>query len=437
MKGGGKRRVSRLGLRADPPAVPRWPAPLLALLAILACGLGGANSAFLSVLAAQGSFLLAAAIFLSARLPRLSPVAVLPVVGALLAYLAWAALPGLGQAAPLLAPDRFWPAWLEAASLVVAFLAAATTGLRRGNVERFALWLTGFTGLLILATLGLRLAGAGGTAPFAIEDDRLHRFAGSIGNPNVAGVAYAMLSLMAVAMARVKLARWVQKPGDGRLLLALGALLVALASMALVGITQSRTALALLMAGLLVQWLSRKPGARRWRGWRAVAMGGAALCLMLGLLLVAGTTLDRFAPLEADGVSRVAIWRYYCALAQEAPLTGYGLGSFVELNQRHLTPLSAPELWSFGAAHAAPLQISLESGWPGLALLAGVAVLVGRGSARLLRGGADPLGQAMALAVLVALMAGMVDIALNVPGIALLASILAGLGWGRALRNRV
>ena len=437
MKGGGKRRVSRLGLRADPPAVPRWPAPLLALLAIMACGVGGANSAFLRVLAAQASFVLSAAIFLSARLPRLSPMAVLPVVGTLLAYLAWATLPGLVRAAPLLAPDRFWPAWLEAASLVAAFLAAAATGLRRGNIERFALSLTGFTGLLILATLGLRLAGAGSAAPFAIEDDRLHRFAGSIGNPNAAGVAYAMLSLMTVAVARVKLARWVLKPGDGRLLLALGALLVALASMALVGITQSRTALALLMAGLLVQWLSRKPGARRWRGWRAVAMGGAALCLMLGLLLVAGTTLDRFAPLEADGVSRVAIWRYYCALAQEAPLTGYGLGSFVELNQRHLTPLSAPELWSFGAAHAAPLQISLESGWPGLALLAGVAVLVGRGSARLLRGGADPLGQAMALAVLVALMAGMVDIALNVPGIALLASILAGLGWGRALRNRV
>ena len=38
------------------------------------------------------------------------------------------------------------------------------------------------------------------------------------------------------------------------------------------------------------------------------------------------------------------------------------------------------------------------------------------------------------LAVLAALAAGMVDIALNVPGIALLTSILLGLCWGRALR---
>ena len=115
------------------------------------------------------------------------------------------------------------------------------------------------------------------------------------------------------------------------------------------------------------------------------------------------------------------------------PLAGYGLGSFAELNAHTLTADSALALWNFGAAHAAPVQWVLETGWPGLMILGVVAGLVGRRLARLLRAGVDPIGQAMVLALLVALAGGMVDIALNVPGIALLASILAGLSWGRVL----
>jgi O-antigen ligase len=264
-----------------------------------------------------------------------------------------------------------------------------------------------------------------------MEDERLHRFAGSIGNPNAAGVIYGMLSLIALAVARVGFARWRKKPGDGRLLAALAAAAVALVGFALVGTTQSRTALALLVAGLALELATGAPGRKRRRGWRAAGFVVAA-----GALAVAAAgTLDRFAPVEADGVGRGAIWGYYLALAGKAPLIGHGVGSFVELNQRQLTQASAPALWSFGAAHAAPVQLALETGWPGVGLLAVVAALVLGRIIRRLRPAADPVGLAMLLALMMALLAGMVDIALNVPGIAMLASILTGLSWGRALRG--
>ncbi len=431
LKGSGRRRVPRLGLRPDLPVMPLWPAPALALLATMACGVGGANSEFLEAMAAEISLILAAAILYVAHPPRLIAGDVAPVLGGLVAFLVWAALPGLLWPHTLLAPDRFWPAWLGDAGLVAAFMAAAVAGLRRKNAETFAIWLTVFTGVLIAGALALRLGGPALGWPFPLEDERLHRFAGSMGNPNAAGIAFTMLSLVALALARVLGARWVERPSDGLLLGGIGALAVALSGLALVGITQSRTALGLAVASLLVQQVTRKHRGRALRGWRLAASMTVVVCLMLA----AGATLDRFTPVEADSVSRGAIWLHYLALAGRAPLAGYGLGAFAELNAQTLSSASAPMLWSFGAAHAAPVQLALEAGWPGLMVMGTVAVLVGRRVARLLRGRADPIGQAMVLAVLVALAAGMVDIALNVPGIALLASILLGLSWGRALRG--
>ena len=137
VKEAGRRRIARMGLRRDLPVVPRWTAALLALLGALACGVGGANTGFLAALAAQASLQSAATIFISARPPQLPLRRVGPVVAGLLLFLAWAAVPGLagvcGLGDPLLAPDRFWPAWLGAAGLVAVFLAAALAGLRPGN----------------------------------------------------------------------------------------------------------------------------------------------------------------------------------------------------------------------------------------------------------------------------------------------------------------
>ena len=155
--------------------------------------------------------------------------------------------------------------------------------------------------------------------PFAVEDDRLHRFAGSIGNPNAAGVAYVMLSLIAVAVARLMAARWVKRPGDGRLVGALAAAAVACSGFALVGMTQSRMALGLLLAGLMLQMAAGQmvAGKRVWRWW--VIAGVIAVAAFV--VVVAGSTLDRFGPVEVDGVGRAAVWGYYLALAGKAPLT--------------------------------------------------------------------------------------------------------------------
>ena len=437
VRGSGRRRIARLGRRLDPPVVPRWPAPALALMAMLACGAGGANNAALGVLAAEISLILAACILYCVRLPRLLMPDAWVVPGLLLGFLVWTALPALpgplrgGVVSHLLAPDRFWPTWLADAGLTGVFLAAAAVGFRPKNSEVFAIWLTAFAGLLIAGSLVLRVLGPSLGWPFALEDERLHRFAASVGNPNAAGIVFAMLGLVAAALARVWASRWVVCPGDRVLLGAIGALAVALSTCAMVGITQSRMALGLLLAGLCVQHFTGKGGPARWRGWRL----GLQLVAVACLLLAAGATLDRFAPVEVDSVSRGGIWLHYLALAGRAPITGYGLGAFAELNAATLDPLTAPALWSFGSAHAEGAQLALEAGWPGLLLLAAALVLVGRRVWRLLGSGADPLRQSFVLAALVAFVAGMFDIALNVPCIALLATMLVGLCWGRALRG--
>jgi hypothetical protein len=48
------------------------------------------------------------------------------------------------------------------------------------------------------------------------------------------------------------------------------------------------------------------------------------------------------------------VWQRFWLIAWEAPWAGYGLGSFIEVNQLHLTTNSALTMWDFGAAHAAP-----------------------------------------------------------------------------------
>ena len=274
-------------------------------------------------------------------------------------------------------------------------------------------------------TLALRLVGTPLGLP--MEDDRMYRFSGTLGNPNAAGVVYAMLTLVLTGFAITRVAAWRSRRDDSRALAGLAAVLAVLVGAAMVGLTMSRAALILLTLGQMVLIGAQFPR-RRW-----------PILSALGLLLVAGiasATLDRFAPLGADGVGRLYIWRHYGGAALRAPLTGHGLGSFIAFNQTHLTPASAGALWSFGAAHAAPLQVALELGWPGLLLVAAAVGLVLGRLLRALAPARDPVGAGAVLAVMAALGASIVDIALNVPGIMALTLALAGVCWGRSLAQR-
>jgi len=399
---------------------------------IVGCGVGGANDGFAGTVLAIAEFALAACIFISQPLPRRAVRQAAPVLALIAALLLWAALPGIaaawpgamGWVSPVLEPDLYPQAYAGLAGAMALFAAAAVLGAGGGR-RQFTVWLARFGAGLMGVTLGLRLVGAPLGLP--MEDERMYRFAGTLGNPNAAGAVYAMLALVLTGLAITRVAAWRSRRDDRRALEALAAGLAVLVGAAMVGLTMSRTALILLTLGQMVLIGSQFPSKR----WPILAA--------LGLLLVAGlasATLDRFAPLGADGVGRLYIWQHYGDAALRAPLTGQGLGSFIAFNQGHLTRASAGALWSFGAAHAAPLQVALELGWPGLLLVvAGAGLVLGR-LLRALAPARDPVGAGAVLAVMAALGASMVDIALNVPGIMALTVALAGVCWGRSLAQR-
>jgi O-antigen ligase len=264
-----------------------------------------------------------------------------------------------------------------------------------------------------------------------LTDNALHRFSGTLGNPNADGILFARLGIVASGLALERFLLWYDLPGEKRLFALLSSALVALGCLTIVGLSQSRSALLLwMLAHLLLLGHSLWPSARaRLGAWR-LALAFAATALLLPL--AASATLDRLGILASDSAGRAFIWRTYLPIALQSPWTGHGLSSFIAVNQAHLRPDNAVALWNFGAAHAAPLQILIETGWPGLALS---LALLGVLATPLTRRPRDPLSLSITLALTIALAASMVDIALNVPGIAALFAVLAGLNWGRARRS--
>lgn len=429
--------------RAPPPArskpprrlMRRSPAPVaLVLIVLMMTAAGGSNSAFLGSLAALGQMVLAGMIFARGALSGAVVRASLPLVAPMAGLLLWAMVPLLTAGG--VAPDLLPQALAKLDGALALLLASAMVGLRAGRWRSFAIVLTRGTALLIVLTVTLRSIDLPPEWRTMMEDPKLHRFSATLGNPNAAGALFAMLGLVASGLAIERFALWYDLPGDKRLYDVMSAGLVALGCLAMVGVTQSRGALLLWLAGEIVllamaaQSCGAGPRLRRMGGGRwIVPLAGGVLLLVL---LLAGETLDRLGVIDADGAGRAAAWRIYGAAAMQVPITGYGLGSFPAWNQTRLTASTAPDLWNFGAAHAAPVQVVLETGWVGLALvLAGLAAWAWRIAPTLRQ---EPVAMGMALAVLVALGASLGDIAMNVPAIVALAACCAGLLWGRALR---
>lgn len=422
----------------------RWLARSLALILILPFAVGGANAALLSGVASLLYLGWAALAFVllpsdTGLARRMAPVAI-----PLLLLLGWVALPvlrlqfGAAMAPALLAPDLFGIAWCHACSLVAVVLSTGCAGRLRGFARITAHWLCVFGALLMAGTLAMRAFGSAELIAGMIEDQRQHRFSGLIGNANAAGISFGMISIL---MGGIALERW----GDVRTvvraavpLAASLALIGAVVAFVLVALSQSRTAFAATGIALIVLIAGSWPGTAR-RG--ASRTRGA---LALGLLVAGAATglaatavLDRYTIAGADGSSRIAILRHYAQMALDAPLIGHGLGSFVTLNQRQLTPETVLQTGDFGAAHNALVQLAIEAGWPAVGLV-GIALgaivwrmLRDRRVAGRTRG--RVIGRALLLAVAIAATGSMVDIALNVPAIAGLSAALLGLAWGRSL----
>jgi len=414
---------------APPTSAPRplgWAAPALAVLVAVQILAGGANQGLTSAIAAFADAVLAIAVIaLSPAASRFWRLARLP-LALLAAALAWAALPGLlpqGLGSALGMPanpaaDLFGLALAKALATTLLTIVAALLAYRAGSARGVIRVLT-LVGLVYVAWAAVD------AIDWLYDSARAARYSGTIGNPNAAGITFAALALLAGGLALA--------PDEEAMQLRLAAVAGSAVALVLCALTGSRSAvlLALLGGGLLL--------VRRWRRWqdgrpplRLLAPAALALIVLLVLVAVFTPVADRSAYLPEDAGSRWAVIDHYTAVANASPWWGQGLGSFYEVNQRTLTAEVAPLYWNFGAAHNAPVQLAIEAGWPGLALLLIALAAIAFQIARARR---DWWSVAPLCALLAIAGSAMVDIALNVPAVAALFAVLLGSVWGGALAS--
>lgn len=262
------------------------------------------------------------------------------------------------------------------------------------------------------------------------------RFTGTMLNANAMATIYAVAAVLALGLALAAL-RDRSRPFREYPLAPLTFLTVFAAGLGAIGPTGSRTAMAsalIASALLLFMQFSRQQDRKAW----LIAIGAGSLSVGAMLLIGGLVTLRRLPKLGVDAVQRWELWEHYLAIARHAGPFGYGLGSFAEVNSAMLpTDFRATDLWYVNAAHNVMLQMVIEGGLL-YCLLACVAIaLIARGVIQHWPGRNDPAAivqQAGASALLIVLLAGMVDIALNVPAVVTMAASVQGLLWGRSMR---
>ena len=407
----------------------------------------GANNALLGSLAACADLILALVLLQSSRPGPEFWWALRPVLVPMIAAAAWTSVPEIMLAAdivPATAALRarpvtgLYPTELAKfigviACLLIGALIASRPGLTRRTVEILvaggAMWLLASFVMYELDPLHVWGLSKG---------LRADRFTATLLNPNAAGCIMAVLAALATASLLVRLrgteahgwspAAMVRIVGQAVLIcLILGAIIL----------TRSRfdIAVALAAIGLLM-------GTGLLRGGRPTLLFGVLFILTVlfggGLLIAIGSPIAlKLLQLGPDAVVRAEAIRFYFTLSLQSPWFGFGLGSFRELNTAHLSPDNVADLWNFGAAHCAPIQAALEGGWP-FAILLVIAVIGGamRVAGSLRSAAFDPFDQAIMLGVAIILACSSVDIALNVPAVAALAAVLAGMALGTISRFR-
>jgi O-antigen ligase len=168
------------------------------------------------------------------------------------------------------------------------------------------------------------------------------------------------------------------------------------------------------------------------------AGGLIAVALAVGLVmqLSAFTMLDRLGKLQSDIDTRQMLFSAHAAAGMKHPLTGWGLGSFITVNNSVVTPDTYPALWPVRAAHNVYLQWFEETGAAGLGALVvlNLAVLgtVLWGAIRKKRMG-DRLWT-MLFAYLVFLIHGLTDYAFQETALSLYAAVILGAAFAMATR---
>lgn len=257
----------------------------------------------------------------------------------------------------------------------------------------------------------------------------------------------ATLVLLSIPFASVVGARTLRRGRTDNIALALSALLIALSLVALV-VIRSRMGLALmgptLGLSLLAAWVAS--GQDRPKPLLLAVAGGAAAGIAALSVIVIGPVLARF---DTDGAreGRFENWPTVAEAANNYLPLGSGIGSFDSV-YRSVEPLERLDGTFFNQAHNEYLELWLETGWMGTAVLAAFLIWFARRSWVAWRASAsteDDLRRAASVAIVVVLLHSAVDYPARTETIAVLFALCCALldqaGWRtmpvRSRRGRI
>ena len=334
---------------------------------------------------------------------------------------------------------------LGAAGVIVLMARSGATKLDQGR-RLWSLTLILGGGLALISVLQFSAEPAawfGQTRPF-----HTNRLAGPFLSANTAATFFAMVALLALAPLAQRWRR-IEGPGAKRWVetglagLALP-LIVSVLAFACVLMSASRAGVLLCLGagcGLLVWDTLRQPlkPARGRRSWTprlaGLSLAVTVLVLLLPLTDLLGIRLER---VGSDTATRSLMFSAYWDATGYGLLFGQGLGGFRFINELIADAHTAPTLVRQSAAHNVYLQWLLQAGWLGaLAMfgtMAGLIASIGAGLATRRRGRTE-LRAVLAVTGLVAIH-GLVDFALEIPGVMWLFAWIVGLGLGFARSER-
>ena len=351
----------------------------------------------------------------------------------------WTLFPGQAPRLEALSLAHLAQPWLsmslapaETAGMALALIPPAaiflaTLSFTTDQTRRLAwLWIAlALAGLL----LGLaQIAAPAGSPAYPYRTTNLGSLVGLFANRNHEAGFLLALAPFAAALASPAARR--RGVGPGR---AAPGLFIVFSVVAL-GVIHSRAGVLLagpaVLLALAVLW--RGDGGRR--GWRPVVAIGIAVILAGGAVAAFGRMpiLARFGPHTA-GELRFEAWPYVAAAARSFQPLGSGLGSFDRVFQA-VEPLNLVAVTYFNHAHNDYLELWLETGWIGAAIL-GVFILWLAGSSyRAWRWGDGP-ARAASAAIVLMMAESMVDYPLRTETLMVLFAFCCGLLATGASRN--
>lgn len=262
-------------------------------------------------------------------------------------------------------PDLTWQAALALVPPLAMFGATLLGGLPLGRrAAHLTLALT-FASLLL------------GAAQFAAGGDRLYlwltttpgHIVGFFANRNHLATLLLM-SVPFVALFTAQAARAGKRDVAAGQRMWLWAAFLLLTIVA-IGAIRSRAGVILLVpvlgASILCAWMAAGRG--RPRTWLLAIGGGGAVVIAVAAIFALGPILERFEGASASTAGRLREWPVVLEAAEAYLPLGSGVGSF-DAVFRSFEPLAHLDPTFFNHAHNEYLEILLEAGWPGIAVLA-------------------------------------------------------------------